>query len=374
VARFSLFLLLVVLVPLGVYWAGNAGSFERLPEEMRELRGTRPEPVPTPAPEKAPEKPPEPEKPSPPPPKPPDPPPVRVDAEKLFREGKFREAAAAFLGVDERKRSLALLGEAFALAFPEGLPDRPYLLLRTRTGEVDEGFGEKAGGRVTVVDAAGKSFAFPESALSEERELPREQVKERIAKQARDSTDIAGPRIFALIQAACAAGRPDAAATLLEPALEADEKEPYFLSTVRARVPSERQKDMYRAFATAQAPAVMAEPDEPAPVVKQPVRPNRPKPAPDAPASGNPKVRALMEEAAPHRKQGEKLYREIVIKGADASTADAVNEALREFDKALALYEKAVEIEESDGLYAILQSSSRLRFHLAFWKQQLEGR
>jgi tetratricopeptide (TPR) repeat protein len=85
-------------------------------------------------------------------------------------------------------------------------------------------------------------------------------------------------------------------------------------------------------------------------------------------------VRALMEEAAPYRKKGEKLYREIVIKGADASTLDAVNEALREFDKALALYEKAVEIEESDGLYAIMQSSSRLRFHLAFWKQQLEGR
>jgi tetratricopeptide (TPR) repeat protein len=274
--------------------------------------------------------------------------------------------------VDERRRALALLGEAFVQAFPESLPRGPYLVLQTRTGEVYEGFGEKAGGRVTVVDAAGKSFSFPESALSAEQEFSREDARNRIAAQAMNSTDVAGPRIFALIQAACAAGRPDAAATLLEPALEADEKEPYFLSAVRGRVPAERQKEMYRAFATAQAPAVMAS-DEP--IVKVPPRLGGGRvPAATNGGSKNPKVRELMEEAAPHRKRGEKLYKEIVLRGADASTLPAVNEAITAFDKALALYEKAVALEESDMLYAVLQSSSRLRFHLAFWKQQLEGR
>jgi len=372
VARASLFVLLVVAVPAGVYWAGNDGSFARLPEEWRALKGIRPEPTPppTPLPEPQPEEPPSP------PPEPPAPSPAedpRKEADRLFRAGRFVEAARAYDGVDEHRRSLALLGDAFVRAFPESLPSGPYLVLRTRTGEVYEGFGERAGGRVTVVDAAGKSFAFPESALSEEQELPREEARERIARAAMNSTEVAGPRIFAQIQAACAAGRPDAAAGLLGPALEADEKEPYFLSAVRGRVPAERQREMYRAFATAQAPAVMAS-DEP--LVKMPPRlGGRRESAPVREAgSKNPKVRELMEEALPYRKRGEKLYKEIVLKGADASTLGAVNEAIAAFDKALALYDKAVVIEESDSLYAILQSASRLRFHLAFWKQQLEGR
>ncbi len=373
-ARLSLFLLLVVAVPAGIYWAGNGGSFAPLGEEWKELLGTRPERAPTPETEPEPVREPEP---APPPPQAP-PPPLAEDpgkkAERLFREGRFGEAALAFSGVDEHRRALALLGEAFVQAFPESLPNGPYLVLRTRTGEVYEGFGERAGGRVTVVDAAGKSFAFPASSLSDEQELSREDARRRIALQALNSTDVAGPRIFALIQAACAAGRPDAAAPLLGPALEADEKEPYFLSTVRARVPSARQGAMYRAFATAQAPAVMAS-DEP--VVKVPARlggSRVPVPAPESGGSKNPKVRDLMEQAAPHRKRGEKLYKQIVLKGADASTLDDVNEAIAAFDKALLLYDKAVAIEESDSLYAVMQSASRLNFHLRFWKQQLEGR
>lgn len=371
-ARASLFLLLVVAVPAGVYWAGNGRSFERLPGELSDLRGRPPAPEPEPVREAEPE----PEVETPPPPAPPTPVPTenpRKKAERLFLEGRFGEAAAAFQGIDERRRSLALLGDAFVQAFPENLPKGPYVLVRTRTGERYEGFGERGGGRLTVVDAAGASFSFPESALSEEQELTREQARERIAKQALDSTDVLGPRIFALIQAACTAGRPDAAAPLLEPALAADEKEPFFLSAVRGRVSPGRQKGMYLAFATAQAPAVMAN-DEPA--VAAPPRPGTPRvPAPAADAgSKNPKVRALMEEALPHRKRGEKLYKQIVLKGADATTLNDVNEAIAAFDKALALYEKAVLLEESDSLYALLQSSSRLRFNLAFWKQQLEGR
>jgi tetratricopeptide (TPR) repeat protein len=281
--------------------------------------------------------------------------------------------------VDERRRALALLGDTFVHAFPENLPSAPYVLVRTITGERYEGFGETEGGRLRIVDAAGRSFSFPESAIAERRDLSREEARERIAREALDSTDVAGPRIFALIQAACSAGRPEAAASLLEPALQADEKEAYFLSSVRGRVPAAWQKDMYRAFATAQAPAVMAE-DEP--VVRVPARlggagrdvPPAQGTAVEEALSKNPKVRALMEEAAPHRKRGEKLYKEIVLKGADLSTKDAVNDAIAAFDKALALYEKAVEIEESDALYAVMQRSSRLNFNLRFWRQQLEGR
>ncbi|MCK6460097.1 MAG: hypothetical protein L6Q95_09420 [Planctomycetes bacterium] len=377
--RAFLFLLLVVAVPLCVYWAGNGGSFARLPEEIRELSG--PVPGPKPRPERPPAPEPEPEEPEPlepPPPAPPAPAPTeapREKAQRLFREGRFAEAALAFDGVDERRRAIALLGEAFTRAFPENLPKGPYLILQTATGERYEGFGETEGGRLKVVDAAGRSFAFPESLISAKQEISREEARERIAREALNSADVAGPRIFALIQAACTVGRPDAAAPLLEPALEADEKEPYFLSSVRGRVPAAWQKEMYRAFATAQAPAVMAA-DEP--VVRVPARLGGGRnvmPAPPAESGAkDPKVRALMEEAVPFRKRGEKLYKEIVIKGADASTKDLVDEAVREFDKALALYEKAVAIEESDALYSVMQSTSRLRFHVAFWKQQLEGR
>jgi hypothetical protein len=95
---------------------------------------------------------------------------------------------------------------------------------------------------------------------------------------------------------------------------------------------------------------------------------------PEMSVAKDPRVRALMEEAAPSRARGEKLYKDIVLKGADATTKEEVNEAIASFDKALALYEKAVEIEESDALYAVMQSSSRLNFHLRFWRQQIEGR
>ncbi|HEX5137679.1 MAG TPA: hypothetical protein VFY93_11940 [Planctomycetota bacterium] len=378
--RALLFLLLVVAVPLSVYWAGNGRSFARLPEEIRELRGAdRPTPEPSPGPEREPEpepKPPEPERP--PPPAPPTPEPAespRDKAERLFREGRFAEAARAFDGVDERRRAIALLGEAFTQAFPVNMPRGPYLLLETITGEKYEGFGDTGGGLVRIADAAGKSFAFAESSIRARQELTPDEARARIAREALDSTEVAGPRIFAQIQAACTVGRPDAAAVLLEPALDADEKEPYFLSSVRARVPPARQKDMYLAFATAQAPAVMAA-DEP--VVRVPARLGGGRNVVPAPVEGSgvkdPKVRALMEEAAPYRKRGEKLYKEIVLKGADQSTKDLVVEALASFDKALALYEKAVAIEESDALYGVMQSTSRLRFHVAFWKQQIEGR
>lgn len=385
-ARASLFLLLVLGVPAGVYWAGNGFSFDALPAELRDLRGTFPEPepaapttapvpkvAPTTAPKPAPAEPP---KENPPPPEaPPTSVPAenpREKAERLFREGRFADAAAAFKGVDEQRRALALLGDAFVHAFPPGLPKGKYVLVRTRTGEKYEGFGETEGGLLKIVDAAGRSFSFPESALSETQEFTQEEARERIARQALDSTDVAGPRIFALIQAACAAGRPDAAASLLEPALDADGKEPYFLSAVRSRVPAERQKDMYVAFATAQAPAVMNE----EPIVRVPPRLSgrRDSVPVEPPTVKNPDVRALMEEAAPYRKRGEQLYKQIVLKGADASTLDSVNEAIASFDKALALYDKAVAIEESDLVYALMQSSSRLNFHLRFWKQQIEAR
>jgi len=379
VGRALLFLFLVVLVPAAVYWGGNGMSFASLPAELRELREPRPEATPAPAPEQPPPEPerePEPEPEPPPPTEPPTPKEApRERAERLYREGDFAQAAAAFQGVDERRHALAELGATFVRAFPPHLPDAPYAIVETRTGESYEGFTGIQGGLVTIVDVTGKSLALPESAIATRRDLAPDAVRERIARQAADGvTETSGPRVFALIQAACAVGRPDAAAPLLARALELDEKDPYFLRSIRGRVGPEWQKDMYRAFATAQAPVLMAH-DEP--VVKVPSHlGGRPNGGPSVPESSatNPKVRELMREAAPYRKRGEQLYREIVLKGADASTLADVNAAIEAFDKALALYEKAVQIEESDALYAVMQSASRLNFHLRFWRQQLEGR
>jgi hypothetical protein len=374
VGRPLLFLFLVVGVPAGVYWAGNGFSVARFPAELTALRGGRPErPTAPPPPEPVEEEPPGPR---PPPKQPPAPPPAETPAaraERLFREGKFQEAAAASDGLDERTRSLALLGQAFAEAFPPRAPKGPYVVVRTRAGDTYEGFAEEEGGRVRIVDAAGRSFAFPESAFVERRDLSPEEARSRIAAQTAEglAPDTKGPRVFALIQAACAAGRPDAAVPLLARALQLDQKEPYFLSTVRARVPPERQKDMYRAFATAQAPALMAEEGAGAPRELGGRRNDTP---PEVAGARDPRVRALMEQAAPYRRKGEKLYKQIVLEGADATTLALVNDAIANFDKALALYEQAVLIEESDALYAVMQSASRLNFNLRFWRQQLEGR
>ena len=318
----------------------------------------------------------------PPPPVEPEPPKEsgREKAARLFAEGDFDGAAIAYAGLDEAQRTLARLGDAFRKAFPENLPDLPYAIVTTATGSEFEGFADERGGLLKLTDAAGKSMSFPNNAIASREDLSTKRARERIARQVAEegaAPGLTGPRVFALMQAASRAGRPDVMAPLLSKALELDEKEPYFLSTVKSRVAQEHQAELYRSFAAAQAPQIIA--DEPAPtILDTPRRLGEGAPStgrePEGPKIKNPKVMELLKEAAGPRKEAEALYKKLVLAGIDNAEVADVSEAIRLFDQALAKYEKAMELEDSSAVAALAIKTSKLRFTLAFMKQQLEGR
>ncbi|MHC4549655.1 MAG: hypothetical protein ACYTEZ_12860 [Planctomycetota bacterium] len=430
--RFWLFVFLVLAVPVGVYWASHDFSgLQRLPREIRALRGQRPAPPtrppernqkeepapPTPAPEPAPVPPPEPKpepppkpkpepppkpkpeppepkpappevKPSPPPPEPPpsQPPPAtptapgetpRERAERLFLAGRFEDAEIAYAGVDERQRALAQLGAAFKQAFPPTLPEGRYLVVKLRGGDEVEGFARETEEQLQLKEATGERHALPRSEVLHGHEVPRGEALARIRRNLlmeglSDRTE--GPRLFALVQAACAIGQPATVAPLLPRLLALDEEQPFFLSAVRSRVPTPRQKAVYLAFATCQAPNVMT---RESPLVRVPSRLGGLKngalidPAPKVRSDD---ARALMEKAAPVRKKGEKLYRKIVLAGIDNTSLADVEAAIAHFDEAIALYEKVMVLDDSSVVHAILRKCSKLNFNLRFWKQQLEAR
>ncbi|MHC4817802.1 MAG: hypothetical protein ACYTF8_07085 [Planctomycetota bacterium] len=399
--RFGLFVFLVVVIPVGVYWASHDFSdLGNLPGEIRALRGRRPtpeteprpepepepEPEPVPKPEPKPEpdltakqKPPEPE---PTPTKPPTPPPKeptetpQARAERLYKEGQFEDASIAYAGVDERQRALAQLGAAFVEAFPSNVPKHRYLVIKTNSGDEFEGFAQETEERITLTEATGKTNAFPQSAIRHGREVPRQEVPERIRSAVVNeglAEHTSGPRLFALIQAACTMGQPSAVAPLLPRVLEVDETKPFFLSSVRRRVATPHQKDVYLAFATCQTPTVMS---RESPLVRTPSALGNRKNGTlgeRAPKVKRKEARALLEEAAPSRKAGETLYKKIVLAGDKASVED-VEKAIAHFDDAIALYEKVMEIEDSATVYALLRKCSKLNFNLRFWKDQLSPR
>jgi tetratricopeptide (TPR) repeat protein len=385
------FVLLVVAVPCAVYWPGHGfrrpiDGIARFREELRAHGsrgdpGTRPpEPEPKPEAEREPEpeaaepeREPEPDTPRPPTEAP------EERAMRLFHAGDFAAAAKAFAGVDEEMRTIAVLGDAFARAFPKRVPDLPYLLIESTTEAKFEGFAEDAGGQLRLTELGGKRMSFPASSIRFRRELERDKALDRIARAARDeglAEGTKGPRLFALIETACRAGHRDAAAPLLRRALEVDETDPYFLSSVRDRAPTAHQAELYQAFATAQAPRVVAASEEPAVVTTVPRRLDGSggRAAGGPPELKDPRARALHEDARPLRQEAEDLYRKVVLAGVDRASAADVKQAIRLFDQALAKYEKSMEIEDSDVTFALLRRCSKLNFTLRFMLQQIENR
>ncbi|MHC4493261.1 MAG: hypothetical protein ACYTDU_16750 [Planctomycetota bacterium] len=278
--------------------------------------------------------------------------------------------------MDERQLALAQLGAAFVEAFPVSIPKHRYLVIKTNSGDEFEGFAEETEERIKLTEATGKSNAFPRSAVRHGREVPRHEVPERIRREVVNeglSDHTSGPRLFALIQAACTIGQPSAAAPLLPRVLKIDETKPFFLSVVRRRVAADHQNNVYLAFATCQAPTVMA---RESPLVRTPSALGNRKNGTlgdRAPKVDRKEARELLEKAAPSRKAGEKLYRKIVLAGDNASVED-VEKAIGHFDDAIALYEKVMEIEDSAAVYALLRKCSKLNFNLRFWKDQLAPR
>jgi len=389
VQRFVLFVFFVVLVPVGVYWSSHgfenpAGGVQRWSAEMRALRGRRPTPAPEAAPQEPPERPAE--KPAeaepPPPPEPEAPANPSRRAEELFLAGRFAEAVEAFPGVDERKRSLAQLGAAFSRAYPPRVPRGDYLIVTTRTGDSFEGFAQAREGRIVLTLPGGQRSSFPAQAIAARKQLTREQALDRLEERVRmegGSATIKGPRLFALIRMACVAGRPAAVAPLLARALELDDAKAYFLSAVRNQVPAEYQSDLFRAFMACELPRIPEATEEVVTNVHTPrqlgglhrAKGRKPR---SAAQKLKPEALRLMQEAAPLKVKAIRLYRKIVVQGIDDTDAETVDEALRVFDQAIALYEKALEVDESDIIYSVLTPCSRYRAQLSFWQTVKQGR
>ncbi len=374
--RLLLFVLLVGILPMGVYWAshgfpGPGATLARFASEVGALRGLDPEPPPEPppAPPAEPEPPPEVVEP---------PPVVKPEDEALehFRAGRFGEAARAYAGANEEQRALAELGAALAAAFPEAIPDLPYVVAQSAVGSPFEGFLEESGGNVRLTDPGGRSLSLPATSLHSRTVLPRAKAVERMAGQIRDEaagTALAGARLFALLQRAFAIGRPELAAPLLARAMALDEEERFFLSGVRSRVPEAHQGALYRAYSACQL--AKAPPIESV-AARAPTRigGGTARPGASKGTVTNARVRDLLVEAAPMREEGERLYRAVAIQELrDVRIAD-IDEAIRLLDKAASLYEKAVAIEDTNEVNALLRHSSKLLFSLRFWKQQAEGR
>jgi len=391
-------LFLVVGIPMGIYWASHGfeapgDNLSRFAGELAALGGPPPpEPEEAPAseepetPEEKPEpKPPERAKSEPTPPTPPPPPSgpelnAREKAQKLFDEGRFAEAAAAFVGIDERLQTRAQLGAAFAVAFPPRIPERPYVVIRTGTGGEFEGFAERTGDSLRLTSAAGRSLSFPIDSIATQREIARDEALDRLAKRIGiEGTGVRtkGSRLFALIQEAFSIGRPAAAGPLLPRALELDEEKPFFLSSVRNRVGTEHQAALYRAFADC-----MVSPEDIAPTETIAQAPRKlggdrpPKPRkPGKSSIKSSKARELVAKAKPMRQKGIKLYRKVFTAGLKDASSEDIAEAIRLLDKAADLYEKALEHEEDSGeIYALLRHCSKHTFQLRFWQEQVDGR
>ncbi len=408
--RILLLLLLVVVIPGAVYWATNGmddagATVEHFASGLSDLRGAqpvRPATKPKADPPKTDDDPSkddpskdddqptnkdgDPKSPDQTPPErhdqdPEDADPKKTDPDKLFARGEFDAAATAYTGRDARRRGLSLLGGAFLKAFPEQTPRGEYYVITTNFGDTYEGFLRDSVGLTKLTGFNGKSQTVPENAIRSRRPLTLAQARERVLERARalvENKKTTGARVFAHIQEACRANRPDAVAVLLEPALALDEQKPYFLSSVRQRVPSSHQGALYRAFLDCELPA-LEDTDTVSNTTKR-VSPlkkigegTRKKPVKE-PKTTNAKVLALLRKAAPLKTDGIAEYRAIVRKGVDNSTVREVSSAISKLQKALDLYEKAVILEDSDEIYAILRPLSRYTFQLRFWKQQLEGR
>jgi len=429
--RWILFVLLVLAIPLGASWVANGRerpdrAVGRMLDETTALFRTRPAEGPRPTGTAGPDAPDAPEPgpaaqpgdaasatPSPDTPgteRPPASAEPAVPADdplargrEAFLAGRFTEAAALFQGRDEGARALCELGAAFAAAYPPRNDARPYAVVTTRAGAQFEGFLADQAGMITLEGFTGRSQSLPRDSLTDIRRLDlaaaRQRVADRVRAQAVDPA-VTGVRLFALVCEAFAAGLPEVAAPCLDDLLLIDDRDPYFLSSVRQRAPVGSQHALYRAFAACQVlrdsdePPVRVHPGEPVETIErgperdsgEPV--DRTNPLVGSRTSRkldgstgterveitNEKVLALMREAAPKRKRAQAMYRDLYAQKVSEIDTRDIDEAVRLLEEAIALYQKAQEIEDTDTVYALIRHCSRLGFQLRFLKQQADAR
>jgi len=399
--RYIILVFLVLVLPAAVYWAVNgmadpADTWERFAGQVDDIRRSQPEPDPVPEedPEGKKEEEPE-EKPTQPEVVKKDPEPVvpGVDPARLFSEGKFREAVSAYGNSNARARALAQLGAAFAEAFPE--PTDDYLVVELRGGSTQEGYAVTDGAEVKLLDPTGRAIALPSSMIVGRRTLDKARTAERtLPRIEKEVASGDARRLFRATAAAFRIGRPDLAGPLLAKIVDADSTA--VLKAISKDVAPLARDPLFRAYRD----AVVTPEARPEPVVIARATPGRN--GGSSRERDNPlksdgsavklnggrngkkrnskfdvtdaKAREYMVKARPLRMAGKKLYDKVSTDGLDAAKIADVENAIRKYDAALALYEKALEREDDDTIYVLVTGCSKKLFQLRFWKEQLGGR
>jgi tetratricopeptide (TPR) repeat protein len=381
--RIGLFLFLVVAIPAGAYWAGNApaspgAALARFGRELGELRGR---PAPEEASEREAQEPPtQPE----PPPAPAPPPRVetrnpREAAEALYLEGRFDEAAAAFAALDPERAAEARFCAALARAFPESLPRLPYLTVTTASGVEYEGFAEEKDGNLVLVRPAGPTLSLPLQSLTKRAVRTREDFVLAAQKEARDAADaegVEGKQLFHLLQRALVIGDRAGAARLARRALREDARTPFLLTSFRQRIADVRaREEVFQAYsACGRALPPETPPFEAAPPRGPASGPARPRA--QKPVAKDPKALALVGKAKPLHEKADEIYQRVarnaLFEKSEPGDLAAIEEALRLYREAMRLYADALEIEPDNALiHAPLDSASRHYAKLEMLKTQL---
>jgi len=396
--RIFLLIFLVFVLPAAVFWVGTGAAHpfdaaERFWYQAGQLVGSaREEPKDDPILEE-PEPPTDEEKREPagesPVEKPEPEPKAKPDPAALFREGKFAEAAR--FATQTRQRTLAELGAAFAAAFPP--PPEPYVVVALTSGSEHEGFALEALGEVRLMQPTGRAIGLPESMIASKRELtPAQMVERALPDIEKEATSGDTRRLLRATAAAFRIGRPDAAAPLIGRIVGADAQS--VLQAISKDVPADVRDALFRAYrdaalaqrtdapaavtARANAKAAPEETDEPErtnPLQRKPDQPGGPGGSRSKRlAIQSEAAKKLMTQARPLREAGEALYQKVYAAGLDKAKPDDVEEAIRKYKSALDLYEKAIEIEDNDTIYALLTGCSKKLFQLRFWKEQVGSR
>lgn len=389
VQRLLLLLVLAVVAPLWVYWAthGYGEPVETLRKfrgETAELLGRRPTPTSTPAPAEPPSAP-EPPKPppeekeaeTPPPPKPPEPPSApKADFRELFLDGRFEESLA--VATNEVERADARLAIALRAALPPAIPAGDYVRMKALGGARYEGFAEETNDSIRLRKLTGSTLTFPRSSILEKQVLPRETAIEEIERELRmQAGDPAAtvPKLFLAAEQALRIDRPSAAAAAIARLLALDLESALFPVSVRQRIEAPRQPELYRAYIACMSSRAPKEPEPGIRVPKKLGGDDAPRiPRPNAPLVKDPKAMELVTRALELRRQGEAIYDKVLADGLRKARPEEIGEGIRLLEEAIELYQKSQEIEDSNGVQALILACAKKSRNLMFWRQQIEAR
>jgi len=285
---------------------------------------------------------------------------------ELYRAGDFSQAASVLANHDERGAAVAKFADKLATAFPAKSYEGEWMVITTKSGNVFEGFVKSDLTVLRVTTIGGPELPLPKDRIKSQVMVPREKaIGAAIVEIETQGFDKAtkGPRLFKLVQSAFALDRPASAAKLIQHMLERDEDEGFLAAAIQARVPKPYQPGVMRAYAA--VPQVRPDPE---PVVQAPKRlgnGRKPRRKKTRQLVSDRKAVELLNKARPLRKAGEDLY-DTIFANPEKTKLKDVNAAIGKFESAQLLYGQVQEIEDSDGVAALIRASGKklARLHL----------